>query len=86
MNRCLKVIVPALLCIGLTLPASSAVASPGAAASCTAGSATQSTTFASTGAEQCYTIPQGVNELVVTAIGGQGSGGTEFGSEGGRGA
>ena len=41
------------------------------AAGCQSGTAT----FSSTGAEQCYTVPAGVSELSVAAVGGRGGNG-----------
>lgn len=69
------VAVAGVVVVGGTLPA-------GASAACVTGSG--SVTFQSTGAEQCYTVPAGVSEVQVTAVGGVGGAGT--GGAGGYGA
>src|SRR5271165_5635481 len=52
--------------------------SPAAAAACQTGAVT----FTSTGAEQCYTVALGVDELGIVAVGGKGGAGSDVGGFG----
>jgi hypothetical protein len=61
-----------------------ALLAPGTAAAATC--QTGSVTFDPTGGEQCYQVPAGVHELLVTAVGGMGGTATSPGGAGGLGA
>lgn len=56
----------------LTVGAVWLATSPPALGACSTGPAA----FSATGMEQCYTVPAGISELQIVAIGGQGGAGT----------
>jgi hypothetical protein len=67
MGRCLRVAL--VVCMLAELAAVIVGGGVARAAGCTAGSAGATTTFSSTGAEQCYTLPAGTQLVQVSATG-----------------